>query len=136
VTSKHRPAFDVVAYDKAVVAKVGALRGKERASYEAAKANLEAQGCRQAGYRFLAEDGGPSQYCCKHLHGLLRLVTEFEANDVIVVAIGHHDGDFYRDLAGKLGTSAVGQRRANKPACCGPNGWAGNPDEEQRTGSE
>lgn len=125
MTSKREPAFDVVAYDKAVVAKIGELRGKERASYEAAKANLEAQGCRQAGYRLLAADGGPSEYCCKHLHGLLRLVTEFEAKDVIVVAIGHHDGDFYRDLADKFGTSAVGQRRDEKPPCCRAEGWQG-----------
>lgn len=126
MTSKRSRTFDVVAYDKTVVAKIGALRGKERASYEAAKSDLEAQGCRQGGYRLLGADGTPSSYCCKHLHRSLRLITTYEETDVIVVAIGNHDGDaFYADLASAFETSETGQRRDQKLPCCGDRGWVG-----------
>lgn len=123
-SAAHQPRFDVVTYDKTVLAAIDALRGRERASYDAAKLDLEAQGCRQAGYRMQAEDGGPSEYCCKHLYGELRLMTTFEDREVEIVAIGRHDGDdFYRRLSDEFGTSSVGQRRENKPPCCDEDGW-------------
>lgn len=126
MTSKRSRTFEVVAYDKAVVAKIGALRGKERTSYEAAKSDLEAQGCQQGGYRLLGADGMPSSYCCKHLFRSLRLITTYSEFEVIVVAIGNHDGDaFYVDLASAFGTSETGQRRDQKPPCCGDRGWVG-----------
>lgn len=116
--------FNVVAANHDVSVAIGKLRGRERTSFDAVKSHLEAQGCRQAGYRLLDANGEPSGYCSKHLYGSLRLITTFETTQVIVVALGHHDGDsFYRELAQSMGTSAVGQKRDEKPPCCGSEGW-------------
>lgn len=105
------------------------LRGSARKAYEKLKPELQAQGCKAAGYRLLAADSPPgepiySEFCCKPLLGKWRVITAFEEDVVWIVAVGEHDGDaFYRDLGESLGISGVGQRREAKPACCGSDGW-------------
>jgi hypothetical protein len=107
-----------------VIDALARMEGAPRRQYGRHEEALRAQGCAAAGYRLLATDGGFAPYCCLHLWGSWRLITTFEARRVILVALGRHDGgQFYRRLAEELGTRAVGQRRAQKPACCGPEGW-------------
>lgn len=85
---------------------------------------LRVSGCRAAGYRLLGRDGSWSAYCCKHLDRNWRAITTFDSRTVIVVAVGEHDGPaFYRRLSEELGISQIGQRRDEKPECCGPDGW-------------
>lgn len=85
---------------------------------------LRAEGCRAGGYRLLASDGTLSLFCCLHLYADWRLISTYEPGTVILVALGRHDdGSFYRGLASQLGIGAVGQRRPNKPPCCGQSGW-------------
>lgn len=109
---------------RAAASAIDALRGKARKSYEAFEGELRKQGCRVAGYRLLAADGGHSEYCCKRLVADWRVITTFEPSLAIVVALGRHDErSFYDDLAKTLAISASGQRRHEKPACCGEGGW-------------
>lgn len=104
---------------------IKALRGTARKRYEAFERELRKQGCRVAGYRLLApEGGGFSECCCKHLVEDWRVITTFEPGVAIVVAIGHHDERrFYADLAKTLEIAGVGQGRMKKPARCGKEGW-------------
>ena len=107
-----------------VVAASRTLTGPARRQYERQLDALRARGCRAGGYRLLDDDGEPSAYCGVHIYRDWRLIATFEDRDVILVALGQHDGPgFYRELAAELGTGAVGQRRSAKPACCGAQGW-------------
>jgi hypothetical protein len=109
---------------RSAAAAIDGLRGKARESYEAFEAELRKQGCRVAGYRLLAEDGGHSDYCCKRLVEDWRVITTFEPGVVIVVALGRHDErGFYANLAKTLEIGAIGRRRKEKPDCCGEGGW-------------
>lgn len=95
------------------------LRGTTRRRWLQVRAELEAQGCKAAGYRLLAPDGGRSELCCRHLDRDWRLITTFEPGVVVVVAIGRHDGSgFYSALAEDLDIRPVGQGREQKPPCC------------------
>lgn len=116
--------FAVRATPAAVAASEG-LRGTARKSYEAFEVELRKQGCRVAGYRLLgAGKGGYSEYCCKRLVGDWRVIATFEPGIVIVVAVGRHDDRaFYVDLAKTYEIGPIGQRREEKPACCGEDGW-------------
>jgi hypothetical protein len=109
----------------AAAAAIDALRGTARRQYEAFERELRRQGCKAAGYRLLAPDSGDhSEYCCKRLVDDWRVITTFEPGIAIVVAVGrHHDRAFYVDLAKTLEIGAIGQRREEKPACCGEEGW-------------
>ena len=135
----RRPQFIVRTTESAHRA-AARLRGDERDSFERAVADLAAVGCRQGGYRLLGDDGGWSRYCCRRGYGELRFVLTFvpsggdggdfdhladdERDVVIIVALGHHDDSrFYSELSKQLGVAAVGQRREDKPACCGERGW-------------
>lgn len=110
----------------AAVAAIDGLRGKARKSYEAFEGELRKQGCKVAGYRLLAEDGGYSEYCCKRLVADWRTITTFEPGVAIVVALGRHDDHaFYADLAKSLEIRATGRRRQEKPDCCSKDGWPG-----------
>ena len=102
-----------------------ALRGRARKSYATFEGELRKQGCEVAGYRLLgAEDGGYSEFCCKRLVDDWRVITTFEPGVAIVVAVGRHDDRaFYAELAKTLAIGAAGQRRQEKPACCGEGGW-------------
>jgi hypothetical protein len=106
-------------------AAIEALRGRARKSYEAFEGELRKQGCKVAGYRLLgAETGGYSEYCCKRLVDDWRAILTFEPGVAIVVAVGRHDDRaFYADLAKMLDIGPIGQRREEKPACCGEDGW-------------
>ena len=100
------------------------LRGRARKSYEAFEAELRQQGCKVAGYRLLAEDGGYSEFCCKRLIEDWRVIVTFEPGVAIVVAVGRHDDRaFYADLAKTIEIGSIGQRREEKPDCCGEDGW-------------
>jgi DNA-binding PadR family transcriptional regulator len=55
-------------------AAVRGLRGRPAAAWGRLEPELKAQGCRAAGYRLLAGDGGWSSYCCKHLHARWRVI--------------------------------------------------------------
>lgn len=109
----------------AAVAAIEGLRGTARKSYDAFERELRKQGCKVAGYRLLgAEEGGYSEHCCKRLVEDWRAITTFEPGVAIVVALGRHDDRaFYAELAKTLEIGAVGQRREEKPACCGEGGW-------------
>jgi hypothetical protein len=109
----------------AAAAAIDALRGRARKSYAAFEAELRKQGCRVAGYRLLgAEDGGYSEFCCKRLADDWRVITTFEPDVAIVVAVGRHDSrTFYVELSQTFAVGAVGQARKEKPACCGKGGW-------------
>lgn len=100
------------------------LRGRAKDRYEQLESELKAQGCHVAGYRLIADDGESSVYCCKHLVREWRVVTTFDKKVVYVVAVGEHsDLTFYAGLAEKLEIRAAGQRREQKPDCCGQAGW-------------
>lgn len=103
---------------------IDGLRGRARKSYEAFEAELRKQGCKVAGYRLLAEDGGYSELCCKRLVEDWRVIITFELGVAIVVAVGRHDDRaFYADLAKTIEVAPIGQRREEKPDCCGEDGW-------------
>jgi hypothetical protein len=108
----------------AAAAAIDGLRGRARKSYEAFEAELRKQGCKVAGYRLLAEDGGYSEFCCRRLIEDWRAITTFEPGIAIVVAVGRHDDHaFYADLAKTIEIGPIGQRRGEKPDCCGEDGW-------------
>jgi hypothetical protein len=108
----------------AAAAAIEALRGTARKSYDAFERELRKQGCKVAGYRLLGAEGGYSEHCCKALVEDWRAITTFEPGVAILVTLGRHDDrTFYADLAKTLEISAVGQRREEKPACCGEDGW-------------
>lgn len=116
-------AFTIRATRDATAA-IDGLRGKARKSYDAFEAELRKQGCKVAGYRLLADDGGHSEYCCKRLVEDWRVIMTFEPGVAIVVVLGRHDDrEFYIDLATTLEISAAGRRRQEKPDCCGEDGW-------------
>jgi hypothetical protein len=110
----------------AAAAAIEGLRGTARKSYDAFEAEMRKQGCKVAGYRLLAEDGAYSEYCCKRLVEDWRVISTFEPGIAIIVALGRHDDSaFYADLAKTYEIGPIGQRREEKPACCGENGWPG-----------
>jgi hypothetical protein len=119
---------------------IAALRGTARKRYEAFEGELGKQGCKVAGYRLLAtEGGGYSEYCCKRLVGDWRVITTFEPGVAIVVAVGQHDErGFYAELAKTLAIGAIGQGREEKPDCCGEGGWptVGSTREERGGGTK
>lgn len=115
--------FAVRATPPAAVA-IDGLRGRARKSYEAFEAELRKQGCKVAGYRLLAEDGGYSEFCGRRLVEDWRAITTFEPGVAIVVAVGRHDDRaFYADLGKTIEVGPIGQRREEKPDCCGEGGW-------------
>jgi hypothetical protein len=116
--------FAVQATPSAMAA-IESLRGTARKSYEAFEAELRKQGCKVAGYRLLGPgEGGYSEYCCKRLVDDWRVIATFEPGTAIIVAVGRHDDSaFYADLAKTYEIGPIGQRREEKPACCGEDGW-------------
>jgi hypothetical protein len=103
---------------------VRGLRGRPATAWQRLETELKSRGCRVAGYRLLDDDGGWSQFCCKHLYGSWRVISTFGPTAVTVVAVGQHDGTaFYEHLSSELGISGVGRRREQKPGCCGAAGW-------------
>ena len=100
------------------------LRGDSADRFEKLRVALKAQACKAAGYRLLARDGGWSEYCCVHLDRDWRVILTFDEDGGQIVHIGRHDGPaFYALLADEYGISGSGQRREQKPDCCGQDGW-------------
>ncbi|WP_445150210.1 hypothetical protein [Baekduia sp. Peel2402] len=73
------------------------LRGNAKKAYEKLLPQLKAQGCKVAGYRLLAADGVPEG----------SVYLEFCC----------------KSLTGTWRLITTGQRRDEKPACCGEPGW-------------
>lgn len=105
------------------VARVAASLNKvDRRAYDAAISSLKGEGCKAAGYRLAATEGGDFPMCCRHLANDWRMHTLF-ANDhsVIVISLAKHDRSQnpHRVLADVVpGLGPVGRRKRAKPPCC------------------
>jgi hypothetical protein len=98
------------------------LNRVDRRGYEAAISGLKGEGCKAAGYRLAAADGGDFPMCCRHLVGDWRMHTLFAKDrSVIVISLATHDKSQnpHEVLADIFpGLSPVGRRRRAKPPCC------------------
>lgn len=98
------------------------LDKRDRRAYDAAIAGLKGEGCKAAGYRLAALDGGDYAMCCKHLANDWRLHTVFlEDRRIVVISLAEHDQrrNPQRALAEALpGLNPTGRRKRKKPACC------------------
>jgi hypothetical protein len=114
-------AYSVFVVD--MVARVAASLNKiDRRAYDAAISGLKGEGCRAAGYRLAATDGGDFPLCCRQLANDWRMHTLFaKDHSVIVISLARHDkgynphqilADVFPDL------SPVGRRKRAKPPCC------------------
>ncbi len=105
------------------VARVAAALNKiDRRAYDAAITGLKGEGCKAAGYRLAAMDGGDFPMCCRHLANDWRMHTLFaKDHSVIVISLARHDKSQnpHRVLSDIFpGLSLVGRRRRAKPPCC------------------
>jgi hypothetical protein len=101
---------------------IASLRGKARASFILAVADIRRRGCAAAGVRLT----GPelSAICRLDLHGAWRLLTVFEAPDrciLLLVAEHTRSANPYQMLYAALGIDEPDQPRI-KPACCDSEG--------------
>jgi plasmid maintenance system killer protein len=100
------------------------LRGRSATKFEALQAALKAEACKAGGYRLLARDGEWSEFCCIHLDREWRVILTFDAGGTQIVHVGRHDGpEFYASLSSQYDIDDAGQKRDQKPACCGDDGW-------------
>lgn len=100
------------------------LRGDSTDAFEQLRTALKAGACKAAGYRLLARDGRWSVYCCVHLDREWRVILTFDEDGGQIVHIGRHDGPaFYASLATEYDIGGAGQKREQKPDCCGDDGW-------------
>jgi hypothetical protein len=101
---------------------VASLDKTDRRTYDAAISGLKGEGCKAAGYRLAAADGGDFPMCCRHLAGDWRMHTLFaKDNSVIVMSLarhgkGHNPHEVLADIF--PGLSPVGRRKRAKPPCC------------------
>ena len=105
------------------VARVAASLSKtDRRVYDTAISGLKGEGCKAAGYRLAAADGGDFPMCCRHLANDWRMHVLFaKDHSVIVISLARHDKSQnpHQVLADIfLGLSAVGRRKRAKPPCC------------------
>jgi hypothetical protein len=105
------------------VARVAASLNKvDRRAYNAAISGLKGEGCKAAGYRLAAADGGDFSMCCRHLANDWRMHTLFEKDhSVIVISLARHDKSKnpHQVLADVFpGLNPVGRRKRAKPPCC------------------
>ena len=105
------------------VARVAAVLNKiDRRGYDAAISDLKGEGCKAAGYRLAATDGGDFPLCCRHLANHWRMHTLFaKDHSVIVISLARHDKGYnpHQVLADIFpGLSPVGRRKRLKPPCC------------------
>ena len=109
----------------AAVAAIDGLRGRARKSYEAFEGELRKQGCKVAGYRLLAAEGGEySEYCCKRLVDDWRVIVTFEpASPSLSQSAATMIARLDADLSMTIEVGPIGQRREEKPDCCGEDGW-------------
>lgn len=105
------------------VARVAASLNKtDRRSYDAAISGLKGEGCKAAGYRLAATDGGDFPLCCRHLANDWRMHTLFaKDHSVIVISLARHSkGDNPHQILAEVfpGLSPIGRRKRAKPPCC------------------
>lgn len=105
------------------VARVAASLSKvDRRAYDAAISGLKGEGCKAAGYRLAAADGGDFPMCCRHLANDWRMHILFaKDHGVIVISLARHDKSEspHQVLADIFpGLSRVGRRKRAKPPCC------------------
>jgi hypothetical protein len=105
------------------VARVAASLNKaDRRIYDAAISGLKGEGCKAAGYRLAAADGGDFPMCCRHLANDWRMHALFARDgSVIVISLAKHDKSHnpHQVLADIFpGLSPVGRRKRMKPPCC------------------
>ncbi len=105
------------------VARVAAsLDRADRRAYDAAISGLKGDGCKAAGYRLAASDGGDFPMCCRHLANDWRMHTLFARDGrVIVISLARHtkSQNPHQILAEIFpGLSPVGRRKRTKPPCC------------------
>lgn len=105
------------------VARIAASLNKtDRRAYNAAISGLKGDGCKAAGYRLAATDGGDFPLCCRHLANDWRMHTLSAKDDsVIVISLARHDKGHnpHQVLADVFpGLSPVGRRKRAKPPCC------------------
>jgi hypothetical protein len=98
------------------------LNRTDRRAYDAAISGLKGEGCKAAGYRLAASDGGDFPMCCRHLANDWRMHTLFAKDSrVIVISLARHDKSQnpHQILAEIFtGLSQVGRRKRTKPPCC------------------
>ncbi len=101
---------------------VASLSKTDRRAYDAAISGLKGEGCKAAGYRLAAADGGDFPMCCRHLANAWRMHTLFaKDHSVIVISVARPDKiqNPHQLLADIFpGLSAVGCRKRAKPPCC------------------
>lgn len=75
------------------VARVAASLNKtDWRAYDAAISGLKGEGCKAAGYRLAAADGGDFPMCCRHLANDWRMHTLFaKDHSVIVISLVRRD---------------------------------------------
>ena len=61
------------------------LNKTDRRAYDAAISGLKGEGCKAAGYRLAATDGGDFPMCCRHLAGDWRMHTLFAKDHSVIV---------------------------------------------------
>jgi hypothetical protein len=101
---------------------VASLNKVDRRAYDAAISGLKGEGCKAAGYRLAAADGGDFPMCCRHLADDWRMHTLFAKDrSVIVISLARHDKGHnpHRVLAEVFPElSRIGRRKRAKPPCC------------------
>ena len=105
------------------VARVAASLNKaDRRAYDAAISGLKGEGCKAAGYRLAAIEGGDFPLCCRHLANDWRMYILFaKDHSVVVLSLARHDKRHnpHEILADVFpGLSPVGRRKRAKPSCC------------------
>jgi hypothetical protein len=98
-----------------------ALRGQNRAAYDAFLDDLAARGCDALGYRVTGDTLG--RLCVRHLRGAWRGIVAFAEGDVAWVAlVGQHTDDpetnVYDLLYAMLATRPEPHEKRTKPPCC------------------
>jgi hypothetical protein len=103
-----------------------AMRGRERAAYDAWLKDLRSRGCKAAGYRLRGDT--VDRLCCKHLSDTTRAVVAFESpTSATIVLLGKHDSsnpavDVYTALYRLAGIDIPDGPRT-KPSCCDDAGF-------------
>lgn len=99
------------------------LRGRRRASALRTIGELEAEGCKAAGYRLAGDE--LDHICCRHLYGDDRLLTVWPGDEhAVVILVAPHVGSaggVYDQLVEALGIDMPAGERA-KPPCCDEEG--------------
>jgi len=105
-----------------VAAVAQSATGPLRKAYAVARDELRRDGCRAAGYRLAATDGGEYPMCCRRLYGAWRMHIVFtDADTLVIISLAEHTRRANPNaVLAELfpGLSATGRRRSDKPSCC------------------